>query len=78
MTITTLDHYLTAIDSAHTISRLQHIRQVLRSRLNKLEITISVYTSLNKEIRSRSEWIKNRGDGRKWKYQIWQIQEAME
>ena len=62
MTITTLDKYFTAIDQAQNANRLQHIRYVLRSMLNKCEITISVYTSINKEIRNRGEWLKKRGE----------------
>lgn len=37
MTITNIENYFDAIDTANNISRLQHIRRVLRSKLNKLE-----------------------------------------
>ena len=60
MTIGMLENVYMAIDSAKTVSRLQHIRAYLKNKLAALEINIAVYQELNAEIRKRSEWLKKR------------------
>lgn len=61
MTITNLDIYLSEIARAKSTMYLFGIRARLQGLLKANEITISLYKGLNKDIRDRSDWLRNRG-----------------
>lgn len=60
MTITNLDGYCKAIARAQSTRYLSGIRAKLQGLLKDNSISLGIYNGLNKDIRDRSDWLRNR------------------
>jgi hypothetical protein len=60
MTITRLDWYCTQISETMNVRYLSGLRAKLQGLLKANHISLTVYDGLNKDIRDRSDWLKNR------------------
>ena len=62
MTIIMLDQYCRAISRAKDTRKLSGLRSKLQGLLKADRITMSIYKGLNRDIRDRSDWLRNRGN----------------
>ena len=60
MSITELDLTIHKIQWSYSTIELQGIRSMLKSMLDRAEITWSMYKGLNNDIRNRADWLKGR------------------
>jgi len=61
MSITELDLNIRSIATTYNTITLQGLRAKFIGMLNNGQISMTIYHGLNKDIRDRSDWLKNRG-----------------
>ncbi len=61
MSITELDLYCREIATTYNTITLTGLRAKFIGLLNNNDISITIYQGLNRDIRSRADWLKNRG-----------------
>jgi len=59
-----LDHYCHAISTAKNTRYLSGLRAKLQGLLKANHISLGIYKGLNKDIRDRSDWLRNRRGNR--------------
>ena len=61
MSVTEFDLFVQEIAWTYSRNNLQALRVKFRGMLNKGHLSMGLYKGLNREIRSREDWLMNRG-----------------